>query len=105
MATAHAPVDAATTGITVADVRAPGQPLVWVNRAFGELSGHAVEDVLGRNCRFLQGAETDPVDVAAMGAAIANGRELRTRVRNYRADGTPWWNDVHLCPVHDEDGL
>lgn len=97
-------VDAATTGITIADVRAPDEPLVWANPAFLELSGYPLDEVIGRNCRFLQGPETDPVAVAEMSAAIAQGRELRTRLRNYRIDGTPWWNEVHLCPVRDASG-
>ena len=97
-------LDAATTGIAIADVRHPEQPLVWVNEAFSQLSGYAAEEVLGRNCRFLQGYRTDPRAVAEMGQAIAEGRELRTRLVNYRADGTPWWNDILVCPVHDAEG-
>lgn len=97
-------MSAATTGITIADVRLPDQPLVWINPAFEALSGHRAEDVVGRNCRVLQGPATDPGAVAEIGAAIAAGRGVQVRVRNYRADGTPWWNDLTLCPVSDADG-
>ncbi len=97
-------VSAVTTGLTISDVRDPDQPLVWVNEAFLQLSGRTREQVLGRNCRLLQGPGTDPVAIAELGAAIAAGRQVRTRLRNYRADGTPWWNELTLSPVHDAGG-
>ena len=97
-------VSATTTGLTISDVLAPDQPLVWVNPAFLQLTGRTAEQLLGRNCRLLQGPGTDPVAVAEIGAAIAAGRGARVRVRNYRADGTPWWNELVLCPVRDPDG-
>jgi len=98
-------VAAATTGMTITDVREPDQPLVWVNPAFTQLAGYPSDELLGRNCRLLQGPGTEPAAVAEIGAAIAAGTELRVRLLNYRADGTPWWNELHLCPVHDEAGL
>ena len=98
-------VAAATTGMTITDVREPDQPLVWVNPAFTQLTGYPSDQLLGRNCRLLQGPGTEPAVVAEIGAAITAGTELRARLLNYRADGTPWWNELHLCPVHDEAGL
>ncbi|SDR74351.1 PAS domain S-box-containing protein/diguanylate cyclase (GGDEF) domain-containing protein [Nocardioides scoriae] len=95
---------AATAGITVADVRDPRHPLIWVNRAFTDLTGYTSDDVLGRNCRFLQGPATDPQVVSDMRSAIADGRELRVLLRNLRKDGTWWWNEVHLSPVIGDGG-
>ncbi|MCW2819914.1 MAG: hypothetical protein JWR42_2701, partial [Marmoricola sp.] len=95
---------AATAGITVADVRDPRHPLIWVNRAFTDLTGYSAGDVLGRNCRFLQGSQTDPQAVSDMRSAIAEGRELNVLLRNFRQDGTWWWNEVHLSPVFGDLG-
>ena len=97
-------LDAATTGVTIADMRAPDQPLVWVNEAFTALSGYPLAEVLGRNCRFLQGPGSDRRTVAELGAALQQGRQVDVRLLNYRRDGVPWWNDLVLCPVHDERG-
>lgn len=95
---------AATAGITVADVRDPRHPLIWVNRAFTDLTGYTSEEVLDRNCRFLQGPATDPQVVADMRSAISQGRELRVLLRNLRKNGTWWWNEVHLSPVISDAG-
>ena len=95
---------ATSTGVTIADVRRPDSPLIWMNRAFGELTGYPVAEVLGRNCRILQGPRTDPAAVAELSSAIRAGQRVRTRLLNYRRDGTPWWNEVHLSPVFDAEG-
>ncbi|GMA88863.1 hypothetical protein GCM10025868_41130 [Angustibacter aerolatus] len=91
-------LDAATTGITVSDARLPGQPLIWVNSAFARLSGQSADEVLGRNCRFLQGPGSDPRVIADISAAIAAGEGIHTRLLNYRQDGTPWWNEPEPEP-------
>jgi diguanylate cyclase (GGDEF)-like protein/PAS domain S-box-containing protein len=96
---------ATTSGVTIADVRLPDQPLVYVNDAFGALAGLPREEVLGRNCRFLQGSDTDPAAVARIRAAIDRGEECRETLLNVRGpDRTPWWNEIHLAPVLDSDG-
>jgi diguanylate cyclase (GGDEF)-like protein/PAS domain S-box-containing protein len=97
-------LDASTTGITVADMTLPDAPLIWVNTAFSELTGYEPDEVLGRNCRFLQGPATDRRAVAELGAAAAGRRHVRTRILNYRRDGMPWWNELELSPVLDDRG-
>ncbi|MGZ4668922.1 MAG: diguanylate cyclase domain-containing protein [Blastococcus sp.] len=95
-----------TSGVTISDLRLPDQPLVYVNEAFEQLAGLTRDDVLGRNCRFLQGADTDPAAVARLRAAIDRGEEARETVLNHRGpDRTPWWNEIHLAPVRDADGV
>jgi len=94
-------VDDAGLSITIADGRVDDYPLVYVNAAFVELTGYPADEVLGRNCRFLQGADTEPADIAAMSAALARGQEVRTVVRNYRRDGRPFWNELHISAVRD----
>ncbi|WP_324277619.1 diguanylate cyclase domain-containing protein [Blastococcus brunescens] len=96
---------ATTSGVTIADMRLPDQPLVYVNEAFEQLAGLPREEVLGRNCRFLQSADTDPAAVARIRSAIARGEECRETVLNLRGPGRePWWNEIHLAPVFDPDG-
>ncbi|SFF32568.1 diguanylate cyclase domain-containing protein [Blastococcus tunisiensis] len=96
---------ATTSGVTIADMRQPDHPLVYVNEAFEQLAGLPSGTVLGRNCRFLQSPDTDPAAVARMRAAIARGEECRETVLNLRGpDRVPWWNEIHLAPVLDADG-
>ena len=98
-------VEDASVCITVADMRAADQPLVYVNAAFERLSGYDAADVLGRNCRFLQGADRDDVQNAALRDAITAGRSVDALIRNYRADGSMFWNEFHLSPVHNSGGV
>ncbi len=97
-------VRATTLSFTVADATAPDQPLVWVNPAFTETTGYTLDEVVGRNCRFLQGPETDPASPSQMRDAIERNQACRVVLTNYRKDGTPFWNQVDLSPVHDGAG-
>jgi diguanylate cyclase (GGDEF)-like protein/PAS domain S-box-containing protein len=101
----HRALAASTSGITIADMGRPDQPLVFVNRAFEQLAGYRSEELLGRNCRFLQGPDTDHDAIARLRRAIAEGREARETLLNYRGpDRTSWWNEIYMAPVTDEDG-
>jgi len=95
---------ASTNGVTIVDALAPDHPLIYLNPAFERLAGYRAEQLLGRNCRILQGPDTDPAAVALLRERIAAGQEVRTRLLNYRSDGTSWWNEVHLSPVRDSSG-
>ncbi|WP_448614873.1 diguanylate cyclase domain-containing protein [Modestobacter sp. URMC 112] len=95
---------ATSSGVTIVDMRLPDQPLIYVNPAFERLSGMSAQEVLGRNCRFLQGPDTDVAAVARMRAAVDAGGECREVLLNHRADGSVWWNECHLAPVTDERG-
>ena len=92
------------SGVTVVDLRLPDQPLVYVNPAFERLVGRPARDVLGRNCRFLQTADTDPAAVARIRRAIAAGQDCTEVLLNARADGSTWWNECSLRPVTDATG-
>jgi PAS domain S-box-containing protein len=101
----HRALAATTSGVTIADMTRPDQPLIYVNGAFEALSGHPAEELLGRNCRFLQGKDTDPAAVGRIRSAVHDGREWRETLLNYRGqDRTPWWNEVYLAPVTDQRG-
>jgi len=91
----------AVTDTPVADATDPDQPLIWVNAAFETVSGYPGAHVLGRNARLLQGPDTDPTAVAGLAAAPRAGLLGRTRLHNYRPDGSSWWNEIHLSPLRD----
>jgi PAS domain S-box-containing protein len=97
-------MDNASIPLTLSDPRQDDDPLVYVNEAFTETTGYDAADALGRNCRFLQGEDTDPETVADIRAAIDAEETITTDIRNYRADGTPFWNHVEITPIYDADG-
>jgi len=80
-------------------------PVSYVNEAFELLTGWRAEEVVGRSLNVLQGEETDPDTVAEMAAALRDGEECWVTLRNYRRDGSPFWNEVFLTPVRDDDGV
>lgn len=80
------------------------QPIVLANQAFLKLTGYSSDEVLGRNCRFLQGAGTSPAAVSEIKAALSEEREVSVELLNYRKDGTPFWNLLHFSPTHDDEG-
>ena len=90
--------------VTLSDPRLPDQPLIYVNAAFTAITGYPAAEAVGRNCRFLQGPETDRVVVAQIRAAIAAGESLTCELLNYRKDGTPFWNEVMISPVRSAEG-
>jgi PAS domain S-box-containing protein len=96
-------VEAANQGITIADARREDEPLVYANPAFERITGYAIEEVLGRNCRFLQGANTDESSVARLREAIDAETPVSVDLLNYRKDGTPFWNKLDIVPVRDAD--
>jgi len=90
--------------MVVTDPRQPDNPIVFVNRAFLDLTLYEEEDVIGRNCRMLQGPQTDPATVAEIRKAIAEERAVAHDILNYKADGTPFWNALYLGPIFDQEG-
>lgn len=90
-----------SNGLVVCDAALPDLPMVYVNPAFVRISGHPADALLGRNARMLQTAESDPQAVQVLSQAVRTGREVRVTVLNARPDGTRWWNEMHLVPVHD----
>ncbi|MFC7227583.1 PAS domain-containing protein [Salinirubellus salinus] len=97
-------IDAAPVGVTIADARLEDYPLVYVNDGFETMTGYTASEVLGRNCRFLQGEGTDPLSVTRFREALDRAEPRVVELRNYRKDGSPFWNRVELAPVEDEAG-
>jgi PAS domain S-box-containing protein len=79
-------------------------PIVFANRAFLDLTGYEEKDVVGRNCRFLQGEQTDPSTVAEVRQAINDSRAVAVDIVNYKADGSMFWNALFIGPVFDAQG-
>jgi PAS domain S-box-containing protein len=99
-----AELDPSAQALTLSDMRSPDAPLVYVNRGFEKMTGYRRKDVVGQNCRFLQGPDTSPDAVAQMKFAITNGEHLLIDVLNYHQDGTPFWNRLSLAPVRNHSG-
>ena len=93
-----------TSGISVANASLPDLPLVYVNPAFEVMTGYSLEDVQGKNCRFLQGPQTDQAEVTKLREAIQDGREVVVILKNFRKDGTAFWNEFSLSPIRSRDG-
>lgn len=82
------------------DPRQDDNPVVFANNAFLDLTGYELPEILGRNCRFLQGVETDPDAVSQLRAAVSAREAIALEILNYRRDGTPFWNAVFIGPVY-----
>ncbi len=89
------------SGVVITDPTQPDNPIIDVNPAFERMTGYSKEESLGRNCRFLQGPESDPETIAFIRDATCAVRECQAVVRNYRKDGTPFWNEIKITPVRD----
>ncbi|MCU1693638.1 MAG: putative sensor protein [Frankiales bacterium] len=97
-------VIAAGLSFTISDPRLPDNALVFVNPAFERTTGWSWEEVRGRNCRFLQGPETDPADVQRVREAIEREEHAVITLLNVRKDGSPFWNELSISPVYDGSG-
>lgn len=91
-------------GFTISDMRQPDQPLIYVNPGFEALTGYTAPEIIGQNCRFLQDAERDQNALAILRHALQQGEPCCVILRNYRKDGTPFWNELSLYPLFDQQG-
>lgn len=97
--------DEQSRACVITDPRLPDNPVVYVTPEFEQQTGYAKEEVLGRNCRFLQGPDTDPKAVGALRYAVENMRPLDIELLNYRKDGSPYWNALSIRPVFSQQGV
>ncbi|MCK7594134.1 EAL domain-containing protein [Pseudomarimonas salicorniae] len=97
-------VESSRSGVLIADARAGDFPLLYANAAMERMTGYPREAFAGRNCRFLQGADRDQPQRKLLREALKKGRECNVVLRNYRADGSLFWNELSLTPVRDEAG-
>ena len=99
-----AAIRATRMAMIVTDPRRADNPIVFVNDAFLRLSGYSRAEIMGVNCRFLQGAETDPGAVRQIREAVAARRDIAIDILNYRKDGSTFWNALYMSPVINEAG-
>ena len=91
-------MEVSPVAMVVADPSLPDIPLIYVNEAFARLTGFAAVEVLGRNCRFMQGPLTEEADVGALRDAIVRRERIEIDLLNHRRDGTPFWNRLAIAP-------
>jgi len=100
-------IESSANGIIIVDARQEDMPIIYVNNAFERITGYTGEEAVGRNCRFLQGDNYDLSNeqgLANVRKGVAKGEDFSAVLRNYRKDGTPFWNDLYISPVRDETG-
>ncbi|GGX82273.1 hypothetical protein GCM10007160_07060 [Litchfieldella qijiaojingensis] len=98
-------IESSYNGIAIADALAPDIPLIYVNPAFERITGYVAEDVVGLNCRFLQSGDRHQPGVEQIRLGLNEQREIYTVLRNFRKDGSPFWNELYITPVRDEDDV
>nr|WP_238603064.1 PAS domain-containing hybrid sensor histidine kinase/response regulator [Fimbriiglobus ruber] len=91
-------------GILITDARQPDAPIVYASPGFVQLTGYGTEEVIGQNCRFLQGMGTDRAAVGRIREAVREAKPCKEELLNYRKDGTPFWNELSLAPVKNQSG-
>jgi diguanylate cyclase (GGDEF)-like protein/PAS domain S-box-containing protein len=97
-------IAASSNGIIITDPNRPDNPIIYVNQKFERITGYGSAEAVGRNCRFLARGERDQPGVEELRIAIREGREWSGPLRNYKKDGTPFWNELYIAPVRDEYG-
>ena len=95
---------AMNAGVVISDARRPDMPIVYVNPAFERMSGYAVAEIIGRNCRFLQGKEHDQVEIIQLREALKNKKSVEVTLRNYRKNGELFYNHLVMSPLFDSKG-
>jgi PAS domain S-box-containing protein len=97
-------ISASSNGIVIIDATLPDMPIIYVNPAFEAITGYIMAEVVGRNCRLLQGKDTHQPCLKELRTAIREGRDATVILRNYRKDGTQFWNQLSISPIHDTSG-
>lgn len=97
-------LEASANAIIITSASPPEYPIEYVNSAFERMTGYGAQEVIGRNLRFLHGEERDQPGLEVIRGLLSEKKEGQAVLRNYRKDGTPFWSDVYIAPVRDEDG-
>lgn len=100
-----AAVDAASNGIVITDHLERDYPIIYCNAAFEQMTGYSQPDIIGHNCRLLQGDDRDQKGRQLIKAALSKGEGCQVEMRNYKKDGTLFWNELVLSPVKDSEGI
>jgi PAS domain S-box-containing protein len=97
-------LDECVNGVTLADPDLEGMPIVYANKAFERLTGYSQDDIIGHNCRFLQGPDREQEARFQIAEAIKNDKPIEVTLRNYRKDGTLFFNHLKINPLFDRRG-
>ena len=97
-------LDSSINGITLADPDQPDMPIVYANKSFELMTGYSQDEIIGHNCRFLQGVERNQEARAQLRTAIDNCQPIEVTIKNYRKNGEPFFNHLALTPLFDSDG-
>lgn len=92
------------TGITLSDPYQPDHPLIYANEAFELMTGYTREEIIGHNCRFLQGDDRDQPEIDRIREALRERKSVTVTLRNYRKDGSLFYNQLSIRPIYDEQG-
>lgn len=97
-------LDSTAEGVVISDYTQPGMPIIYVNNAFTSVTGYCYDEVVGNNCRFLQGDGSDPAAREKIKTALSRQQPCEVEILNYRKDGSKFWNRLSLTPVKDDTG-
>ena len=97
-------LESTAEGVVISDCTQPDMPVIYVNNAFTEITGYTYDEVVGKNCRFLQGKEANSAAAQEIRKAISAQQPCKVEILNYRKDGTTFWNRLSITPVRDKDG-
>lgn len=97
-------IAATSTGVTISDATDPEHPIIYCNPAFESMTGYRRQEIIGKNCRFLHGSDTDAAAVEIIREALQTESECKVILKNYRKDGTAFWNCFSISPVRDRTG-
>lgn len=97
-------VECSANGVVIVDLAYPGLPITYANAAFERITGYRPDEVIGQNCRLLQGNGSSQAEISILRNAVASGTEATVTLRNYRKDGSPFWNELSIAPVRAADG-
>ncbi|WP_366140783.1 PAS domain S-box protein [uncultured Algibacter sp.] len=98
-------LQSAKNGVIITDAQKHDNPIIYFNSAFQTLTGYSDAEILNHNCRFLQGNDRDQEPLKRLREAIKNGESCQATLRNYKKDGTMFWNDLYVFPITDSKGL
>jgi PAS domain S-box-containing protein len=98
-------LDTCINGVTLSDPDQHDNPIVYANEAFERLTGYGQDEIIGRNCRFLQGDERDQPEVERIREALRTDTEVTVTLRNYKKDGAPFFNEFTIKPLFDRRGM
>lgn len=98
-------MDSSINGIIISDANDDKNPIIYANLGFERITGYTKKEILGNNCNFLQRDDNKQPEIQQIKQAVAGGKEFNTILRNYRKDGTMFWNQLHIAPVYNSEGI